>query len=254
MGFGEHGRGSDAIEPGARLVDDQREPRGVQRNLLAAGERHMQRRVHSTRALAGCLPGTLPAFAPRDTAHRRARPCGARCASRPVRPGPERPRYERCGPRSSAVSARPPHRRSAAPRFSCTRREAAAAWPSTARNALVIATEILLASNLETVPLRRITCIGSAASGAASDSGRSRITGVALASRSSESDIGRPRGCCAGAGCLWGTLHRMHGANAGMKLQATAGHPARGRFGVAAGLLARRSSSPPCLPNARPHQ
>ena len=34
-----------------------------------------------------------------------------------------------------------------------------------------MATEILLASNFETVPLRRITCIGSWASGAAGDFG-----------------------------------------------------------------------------------
>lgn len=53
-----------------------------------------------------------------------------------------------------------------------TRREAAAVCPSTARNALVIAPEILLASNRETVPLRRITCIGGCASGAARKSGR----------------------------------------------------------------------------------
>jgi hypothetical protein len=43
--------------------------------------------------------------------------------------------------------------------------------------------------------------------------------------------------------------------NAGMSLQAPPGHPARGRFfGVAAGLLARRSPLSPCLPNAMPHQ
>ena len=44
----------------------------------------------------------------------------------------------------------------------------------------------------------------------------------------------------------------MRGAgNAGMSLQAPPGHPARGRFfGVAAGLLARRSPLCPCLPNA----
>jgi len=40
-----------------------------------------------------------------------------------------------------------------------------------------------------------------------------------------------------------------------MSLQAPPGHPARGRFfGVAAGLLARRSPLSPCLPNAMPHQ
>jgi hypothetical protein len=40
-----------------------------------------------------------------------------------------------------------------------------------------------------------------------------------------------------------------------MNLQAPPGHPARGRFfGVAAGLLARRSQLSPCLPNAMPHQ
>ena len=52
-----------------------------------------------------------------------------------------------------------------------TRADAAPWPPLTARNALVIATEILLASNFETAPLRRITCIGGCAPGAASDSG-----------------------------------------------------------------------------------
>jgi len=40
---------------------------------------------------------------------------------------------------------------------SCTRREAAARPPSTARNAFVSATVILVASNGVTEPLRRIT-------------------------------------------------------------------------------------------------
>src|ERR1700738_4257280 len=69
--------------------------------------------------------------------------------------------------------------------------------------------------------------------------------------RPEDSDIGRPRDVVAVRGFL-GTMHLMPVANAGMNLRATAGHPARGRFfGVAAGLLARRSPSHPGLPNAR---
>ena len=64
--------------------------------------------------------------APRDRAHRRARPCGARRASARVRPGPGCPRYGRCGRcrRGASGSATICSVRSAT--TSCTRREAAA--------------------------------------------------------------------------------------------------------------------------------
>src|SRR5437016_3133097 len=136
---------------------------------------------------------------------------------------------------------------------SCTRREAAAVWPSTARNALVIATEILLASNFETAPLRRITCIGRPVSGATSFSGRNWNKGAALVSSemdAEDSDIGRPRSAVVEAGCLLGTLHRMRGAKHrhGSASDRRDTPPVDVFFGVAAGLLARRSTSHPVFP------
>ena len=141
-GLGEHGAGGDAVEPGAGLADNQREPRGRRADALCR-RRSVTCSAGATagRRLRGLPAGAL-ARAPRGTAHRRARPCGARSASGRVRPGPGCPRYGRRGPR------RPPRQRGDDFCLSCStiswmRREAAALVPSTARNALVMATAIL---------------------------------------------------------------------------------------------------------------
>ena len=66
------------------------------------------------------------------------------------------------------------------------------------------------------------------------------------ASRSIETDIGRPRACCNFLGA-WAEGAWSRRGNA--PKHATAGHPARGRsFGVAAGLLARSSALNPVFP------
>ena len=253
MDFGDDGRGFHAVEPGARLGDDQREPGGVQRSLLAAGERHMQDGF-IRRSLGGRLPGTLPAsllaiedIGARDlvvlAAHQgqfdlvlnvldmegaslahppcqRAHHIGGQLFHDSRVPGGRRRRH---GPRPQGTpwSSRPK---------SCRRRT----WK----------------------PRR---CGGSPAlearlPAAASDSGRSWITGVALASRSSESDIGRPRGCCAGAGYLWGRC-----MNARRKRRHETASDRRDTPPVDV-LVSRQVSwlagrhRPLCLPNARPHQ
>ena len=166
----DHGCGGDAFESGAGLFDDQRQARDTSGPARRSPASHAAK-AHSTHEAHSPPPARhAAACARRDRTHRRARPCGARCASRPVRPGPARPRYE------GAALAHPARQR--ADHLSGQLLDdlvhaagGCGVCPSTARNALVIATEILLASNFETVPLRRITCIGGAASGEADDWG-----------------------------------------------------------------------------------
>src|SRR5262245_50008063 len=132
--------------------------------------------------------------------------------------------------------------------ISWTRREAAAVCPSTARNALVIATEILPASKRETVPLRRITCIGGCASDAARDSGRNRMIGADLASRSTESDIFQGPVDMVGAGCRRRRCMNCRSRAPAWVCERPPDTPPVDVFGVAAGLLARRSRSHPVFP------
>ena len=137
----------------------------------------------------------------------------------PARPGPARPRYGRCGLRSSGASARRRLRRSTARRLSWTRREAAAVCPSTARNALVIATAILVASNVETVPLRRMICIGgSLRSGERLGTQLDEWVRFWFRGSSGRFDIVRPRDVV-GAGCHEGRCMECTG---GKRRQASA--------------------------------
>ena len=67
MGLGEHGRRLDAVEAGAGLVDDQDQPRGIERNLRAVRQRHLQHRSGRWLGrfgglLLGALPGPLVAI------------------------------------------------------------------------------------------------------------------------------------------------------------------------------------------------
>src|ERR1700752_2440836 len=69
------------------------------------------------------------------------------------------------------------------------------------------------------------------------------------ASRSRESDIGRPRACC---NFLRARGERAMSPRADAPKQATSGHPARGRsFRAAAGLLARSFGVDSSLPSAK---
>ncbi len=202
-------------------------------------------------ALAASCPARCR-VAPRDTAHRRARPCGARCASGPVRPGPARPRYERCGPRSSGASARRRLPRSVARRFRARGARPPRVCPSTARNALVIATEILLASNFETVPLRRITCIGGALSGEAERFGTQREKGSGFGfARNEFEKIATSADPVVLLGLdVW--RRRCIECAAAKRRHESASDRRTPRpwtfFGVAAGLLARRSALFPVFP------
>ena len=59
--LGEHRRRVDAVEAGAGFVDDQRQPRGIERDLRAVRQRHMQRRLgRRLGRLGGLLLGALP--------------------------------------------------------------------------------------------------------------------------------------------------------------------------------------------------
>ena len=83
--------------------------RAVSSGMSRAGrQRDMQHGAARWRgtAFAASLPRRAAGRVPRDRAHRRAPPCGARCASAPVRPGPGCPRCGRCGlRRARRVSA-----------------------------------------------------------------------------------------------------------------------------------------------------
>ena len=98
LGFGEHRRGLDALEAGAGFVDDQRQPRDIERRPSCRSPASHAATARPTAWQAWRLPARRAVGSvPRDRAHRRAPPCGARCASRPVRPGPARLRCGRCG-------------------------------------------------------------------------------------------------------------------------------------------------------------
>jgi len=78
--------------------------------------------------------------------------------------------------------------------ISCTRRDAPAVFPSTARNAFVMATAIFPESNGETLPLRRIICMAGSLGTPARDSGRNRMMGAEAGSACCRfKDIGWPR-------------------------------------------------------------
>ena len=60
MGLGEHRSGADAFEPGASLLDDQRQARAIERNLRAAGQRDAQRGLgRGLRHIGGFLRDAL---------------------------------------------------------------------------------------------------------------------------------------------------------------------------------------------------
>ena len=204
MDFGDDGRGIDAIEPGARLADDQREPGGVERSLLAAGERHMQDGF-IRRSLGGRLPGTLPAslLAIKDIGARDLVVLAAHQGQFDL--------VLNVFDMEGASLAHPPcqraddHRRSTVP--------TALVYPAGGGGGMALDRKERLGHrdrNLAGVePGNRAVAADHLHSEARLPAqrailSRSRITGVALASRSSESDIGRPRGRCAGAGYLWG--------------------------------------------------
>src|SRR6266536_3198753 len=190
-------------------------------------------------------------YAPRDTAHRRARPCGARCASGPVQPGPAHPRYERCGPRSSGVTARRRLPKSVARRFHargarlrrCAPRPRGTPWSSRLKSCW-----------------RRISkpCRygGSPASAARLPA---KLT-IRYATRERERLWLREKRVekiatsadpvvLLGLDVLGRRCIECRAQSTGMILRATAGTPRPWTFfGVAAGLLARRSASYPVFP------
>ena len=74
QGFRDHRRRIDALEPGAGFLDDQRQPRAVERHFRAVGQRHMDggpgRRFGRLRGvLLGALPGALVAIQHIGTRH-----------------------------------------------------------------------------------------------------------------------------------------------------------------------------------------